>query len=62
MDYGPNGVYNDRGKAIRIEGRIDTPGRSYVPHSRRKRPLIAGARRAGGVLGNKFERKSKRGR
>lgn len=44
MEYGPNGVFNGRGKAIRVEGHVATDT-AHVNNSRRKRSLTSSAKR-----------------
>lgn len=48
--YGPNGIYNEKGKCVRVEGSLNG-----LPHSRRKRPMLRsnfkiGKARSGGSL------------
>lgn len=48
---GRNGIYDDRAKAYRIEGRVSA-GHASVANSRRKRQLMTSQKiRSGGRLG-----------
>jgi len=44
MEYDGNGIYNSRGKAIRVEGHVATDT-TRVDNSRRKRGLTSQAKR-----------------
>lgn len=44
MEYGGNGIYNRRGKAIRVEGDVSTDT-ARVDNSRRKKGLTSQAKR-----------------